>query len=335
MILSPRSFTDFFKSQPVLVTGATGLIGSNLIRRLLAEGATVRATRHRGTPLVHHDALEYSPADLTHGEDCRKVVAGMRYVFHCAAVTSGAAAVAADPMTHVTPNLLMNAQLLQAAHAAGVEKFLWLSSTTGYPVSDRPVREEEMFVGDPFEKYYCGGWTKRFTEILCRMYGEKLTRRMTTIVLRPTNVYGPGDKFDFERSHVAAALLRKVVERHDPIEVWGTGDDIRDLIYVDDFVEAALRAMRQLDGHMAINIGLGKGHSVKQILQTLLELEHCTDAAVVYNTARPTMIPFRLVDVTRAEELLGFRARIDLREGLGKTLAWYKAVHHSQVSLSR
>jgi GDP-L-fucose synthase len=329
-----RGSAGFYKGQPVLVTGATGLIGSNLIRRLLVEGASIRATHHQGTPSVHHDALEYVPCDLTRGDDCRKAVAGVRYVFHCAAVTSGAAAVAADPMTHVTPNLLMNAQLLQAAHAAGVEKFLWLSSTTGYPESDRPVREEEMFVGDPFEKYYCGGWTKRFTEILCRMYGEKLARRMTTIVLRPTNVYGPGDKFDWQRSHVAAALLRKVVERHDPIEVWGTGDDVRDLIYVADFVEATLLAMRRLDAHTTVNIGLGKGYSVKQILQTLLELEDYTDAAVVYNTARPTMIPFRLVDVTRAEELLGFRARTDLREGLGKTLAWYRAVHFRQASWS-
>jgi GDP-L-fucose synthase len=323
----------FYRGQSVLVTGATGLIGGNLVRRLLAEGASVRATRHRAAPSVHHDALEYVPCDLTNGEDCRDVVKDVRYVFHCAAVTSGAAAVAADPMTHVTPNLLMNAQLLQAAHAAGVEKFLWLSSTTGYPESDRPVREEEMFVGEPFEKYYCGGWTKRFTEILCRMYGEKLSRRMATIVLRPTNVYGPGDKFDSERSHVAAALLRKVVERHDPIEVWGTGDDVRDLIYVDDFVEAALLALRKLDAHTAVNVGLGKGYSVKQILQTLLELEGYTDAAVVYNTERPTMIPFRLVDVTRARDLLGFRARTELREGLEKTIAWYKAHHLHQPSL--
>lgn len=166
------------------------------------------------------------------------------------------------------------------------------------------------------------------------MYGEKLSRRMTTIVLRPTNVYGPGDKFDFERSHVAAALLRKVVERHDPIEVWGTGDDVRDLIYVEDFIEVTLLAMSKLDTHIALNIGLGKGYSVKQILQILLELEDYTDAAIVYNPDRPTMIPFRLVDVTRAAQLLGFRARTDLREGLCKTLSWYKNQHLHRASVS-
>jgi GDP-L-fucose synthase len=143
--------------------------------------------------------------------------------------------------------------------------------------------------------------------------------------LRPTNVYGVHDKFGFNNSHVTAALIRKVVERHDPIEVWGTGDDVRDLIYVEDFAEAALAAMEKLDRHTVLNIGLGKGYSVKQILQFILEIEGCPDARVVFNPDKPTMIPIRLVDVSRAEELLGFRAKTDVPEGLRKTIAWYKS----------
>jgi GDP-L-fucose synthase len=315
----------FFKDEKLLVTGAAGLIGGALVRRLRAEGAVVRGTVRKKRPAVREPDVAYVTSDLTRKKDCREAVRGVRYVFHCAASTSGALVSATAPMSHVTPNVVMNALLLEAAYEAGVEKFLWLSSTTGYPPSDRPVAEEEFFQGEPFAKYYFTGWSKRFGEILCRMYGEKLSPRMTTIVLRPSNVYGPGDKFDFRTSHVTAALIRRVVERHDPIEVWGTGDDVRDLIYVEDCVEAALRAVERLDHFTALNVGLGKGYTVKQVLRTILELEDYTDARIVFDPSKPTMIPVRLVDTSRAERLLGFRARIDLREGLRRTIDWYRS----------
>jgi GDP-L-fucose synthase len=314
-----------FQNQPVLVTGASGLIGGNLVSRLVRAGARVRATYHEHRPVEREPGVEYVKCDLTREKNVRTVVDGVRWVCHCAASTSGAFMTATQPMGHVTPNLIMNALVLQAAYDAGVEKVLWLSSTTGYPVSDRPVTEDEMFAGEPFEKYYFAGWMKRCTEILCRMYGEKLPKPMTTIVLRPTNVYGIHDKFGFSNSHVTAALIRKVVERQNPIEVWGTGDDVRDLLYVDDFTEACMLALEKLDRHTVLNIGLGQGHSVKQVLQMILEIESYTDACVVYNPAKPTMIPVRLVDTSKAEQVLGFRARTSLREGLEKTIRWYKS----------
>jgi GDP-L-fucose synthase len=325
----------FFRKQKVLVTGAAGLIGSNLVRRLVEEGAVVRGLLRKKQPPLRVPGVEYLTGDLARPRVCRALVDDVRYVFHCAANTSGAWATATTPMTHVTPNVVMNAYLLEAAHDAHVEKFLWLSSTTGYPASDQPVKEEEMFSGEPYEKYYFAGWMKRFTEVLCRMYGEKLNPGMTTLVLRPTNVYGPHDKFGFANSHVTAALIRKVVERHDPIEVWGTGDDVRDLIYVDDFVEAMLLAMNNLDRHTVMNIGSGTGTRVKEVLRTILELEDWTDAPVTFNPAKPTMIPMRLVDTSKAESLLGFRARTGIREGLRKTIDWYRSVRHRELAEQR
>jgi GDP-L-fucose synthase len=236
---------------------------------------------------------------------------------------------ATTPMVHVTPNVIMNSLLLESAYHAGVTKFLWLSSTTGYPVSgEAEVREDEMFNGDPFEKYYFVGWMKRFTEVLCKMYGEKLPRKMATLVLRPTNIYGVHDDFEFATSHVIPALIRKVVERWNPLEVWGTGDDVRDAIYVDDMVDAMLLAIRKLEAHAAINIGYGEAYSVKQILALLLEIDNFPEAKLVFNTSKPTMIPIRKVDLTRARELLGFRAKTSLRDGLAKTIAWYRQEKH-------
>jgi len=315
----------FFKGKKVLVTGATGLIGNVLIQRLLDQGADIRATIHRCEPRIKDDRIEYVKCDLTRGDDCRRVTAGVQCVFMCAASTAGAATMSSTPMVHVTPNILANSQMLEAAYEAEVEKFLWLSSTTGYPVSgDRPVKEEEMFEGEPFEKYYFVGWMKRFTEVLCRMYGEKLPRKMTTIVLRPTNVYGPGDDFEFATSHVIPALIRKVVERWDPIEVWGDGEDVRDAIYVDDMVAAMMRGMERIESYTAINIGLGKAYSVKQILEAILELDGYADAIVSFDASKPTMIPIRVIDTEKAEREIDFKAEVDLREGLQKTIEWYR-----------
>lgn len=309
----------------VVVTGATGLVGSNLVERLLRESASVRATVHRREPQNRDSRVEYLRADLTRPEDCRRAVAGMQHVYLCAASTSGAAAIASTPMIHVTPNVLINTLMLEAAYEASVEKFVWLGSTVAYPVSNAPMKEEQILEGQPFDKYFFAGWTKRFTEILCQMYGERLPgRRMATIVLRPTNIYGPNDDFEFATSHVLPALVRKVVERWDPIEVWGDGSEVRDLIYVDDMIDAIILAAEKLTSYATLNIGLGKGYSVRELLQLILEEDGYRGANIRFDPSKPTMIPFRLVDTSKAAATIGFRAKIDLREGVRRTIEWYR-----------
>jgi len=317
-----------FKDTRVLVAGGTGFVGVNTIIRLLSLGAKVRATLHRKDPVIKDERVEYLKCDLTGMEDCRKAVGGMDYVFMCAANTSGAAVIASTPLVHVTPNIVMNSQLLEAAYFAKVKKFIWLSSNAAYPPSgDRAVKEEELLNGDPYETYFGVAWMKRYTEILCRMYSQKLKDPMCTVVLRPSNIYGPYDDYEFETSHVMAALIRRVVERHDPFEVWGTGDDIRDWIYIDDFIDAMMLAAEKIDTYNPLNIGLGEGHSIKEALNIMLEVDGYTGARIQFNSSKPSMIPIRLIDTTRAEKLLGFRARTGLKEGIKKTIEWYKKTH--------
>jgi len=317
-----------FNGAKVLVAGGTGFVGVNLIQRLLLLGANVRATIHTKAPVIHDERVQYVECDLINMEDCMKVVSDIDYVFMCAANTSGAAVIAATPLVHVTPNIVMNSQMLEAAYFAKVKKFVWLSSNAAYPPSgDRPVKEEEMFNGDPYETYFGVAWMKRYTEILCRMYSEKLKKPMPTVVLRPSNIYGPYDDFEFETSHVMAALIRRAVERHDPFEVWGTGDDVRDWIYIDDFIDAMMLAVEKVDSYNPINIGLGKGYSIKQALQIMLEVDGYTDANIKFNSSKPSMIPIRLIDTAKAETILGFKARTELREGIRKTIEWYRKVH--------
>ena len=314
----------FFAGKRVLITGAAGLVGSHLLKALHAQGAKIRATfLNRRPPLL--EGVDYCMgADLTKREVCDEVVKDIDYIFLAAASTSGAAAINATPLIHVTPNILMNAQMLEAAYLAGVQKVMYVGSTTGYPVTGRPYQEDDMFHGDPWDKYYPAGWMKRYTEILCRMYTEKLPRSMPSLVVRATNIYGPGDKFDPERSHFLPALIRRVVERQDPLVVWGTGEDLRDIIYVDDMIDAMLMAMEKLDRWEPLNIGAGVSKSIKEILAVLLRVEDYEHVKLIFDTTKPSTVPRQVVDCTKAERVLGFKAKMPLEEGIRLTVAWYR-----------
>lgn len=313
-----------FENANVLVAGSTGLVGHHLSERLLGLGAKVRGTCWQSLPKIKDPRMSHMRVDLTNPLGCKDAVKDMDYVVLCAASTSGAATIQQTPMVHVTPNVVINSYMLEAAYDAGVKKFIWLSSTTGYPPSgERYVEEDEMFNGEPYEKYFFVGWMKRFTEVLCEMYGNKLPKNMPAIVLRPTNIYGPHDKFDPQKSHVLPALIRKALEKQNPFEVWGDGNDVRDFIYVDDMVDAIILALEKETNYDPMNIGYGKTYSVKEILDIILD-ETDFHPDVVFNSNKPSMIPIRRASVQKAKDKLGFEAKVGIREGIRKTIEWYK-----------
>jgi GDP-L-fucose synthase len=314
-----------FTGKNVLIAGGAGFLGTNLALALAGRGARLRLTTHHKPLQVEIAGAEIVQADLRQPEHCARVVDGMDYVFLCAAHTSGAAVIRTTPLVHVTPNVLINTLMLEAAHRARVAKFCFISSGAAYPpTADRPVGEDEMFDGDPHDVYFAAGWMKRYAEVLCRTYAEKIAQPMPTLVVRPSNVYGPYDKFDFAVSHVTAALIRRVIERHRPLEVWGTGADIRDLIYVDDFIHGLLAAFAVDRAYLALNLCAGKGYSVRQILEQILAVDGFDDADVRYDPSRPSTIPVRLMENAAARQLVGFEAKTTLADGLRRTIAWYR-----------
>ena len=314
-----------FTGKKVLIAGGAGFIGTNLALALAGRGARMRLTTHEKPLQTTIAGAEILALDLRRAEDCARAVDGMDFVFLAAAHTSGAAVIRSTPLVHITPNVLINTLMLEAAHRAGVQRFCFISSGAAYPpTGSRPVSEAEMFDGDPHDVYFAAGWMKRYAEVLCRTYAEKIPNPMPTVVVRPSNVYGPYDKYDFAVSHVTAALIRRVVERHSPLEVWGDGEDIRDLLYVDDFIEGVLAAFATQRPYLAVNICAGKGHSVKQILQAILAVDGYANADVRYDPSRPSTIPVRLMDNGLARKELGFAAKTSLEEGLRRTLEWYR-----------
>lgn len=312
-----------FKNANVLVTGGAGFVGVNLIMRLLDLGANVSATLHNKPPVVKDERVRYVKTDLRRPEDCATAVRGADYVFMCAANTSGAAVMAKTPLAHLTPNVLMNVSMLDAAYQEGVKKFLFISSNTVYPLTDYAVKEDDV-TNEFYEKYFIVAWMKRFTEIVCEMYATKIAKPMQVCVVRPANIYGEFDDFEWETSHVIPALIRKLVERHNPLEVWGDGNDLKEFIYVQDFIDGMLLAMEKIEGFDPINIATGHPCTVKDVLGALLKIDNYDDARIVFDTSKPTMIPKRLIDTSKAEAKLGFRPAVSLEEGLRRTVAWYR-----------
>ena len=308
-----------------LVAGGAGFLGTHLTRRLADAGAKVRATFHVKPPKTWLEGVEYVQTDLSTADACAKAVEGMDYAVMAAANTQGAAVMRERPLAHVTPNVPMNTYLIDEAHKAGVKRYLFLSSGAAYPdTGHRPAEEHEMLAGEPVDVYYAVAWMKRYAEILCRTYATKIRNPMSCVVVRPSNVYGPGDKFDFNVSHVTAALIRRVVERQNPFEVWGTGEDIRDLIYIDDFMDGLMKALQAPEPYLEINLCSGTGVSVKEILAAAIEADGFEDAKVMFDPSKPSTVPVRRLSNALAKQKLGFEATTDLHTGLKRTLDWYR-----------
>ena len=315
--------SNFYNSKNILVAGGAGFVGTNLIDKLVSIGANVKATLHTNNPIKKHNEVEYIYCDLTNSAETKKICQNIDYVFMCAANTSGAKVILNTPLVHLTPNILMNMNMLESAYENRVKKFLFLSSNTVYPLTDYAVKESD--VNNVFyDSYHIVAWMKRFTEIVCDMYSTKISDPMDTIIVRPGNLYGPYDKFDREKSKVIPALIRRAVEKQNPFEVWGDGMDLKDFLYIDDFIEGLLLSMESLKSSDPINIAYGSAITIKDVLKEILAATNHDDVSVKYDTSKPTMIPKRLIDISLAKKRLGWQPKINIRVGIQKTVDWYK-----------
>ncbi len=313
-----------FENKKVFVAGGrTGFVGTNMTKALLAKGAIVYVhslNPHKpsnfalGTPNLFE-----STGDLSVSAN---IPPGMDYVFHCAAHTSGAYEMATNPVAQITTNVFMNSLLLDAAAKSKVKKFLFISSSAIYPELDTPISEDKGFEGDPPGNYFGPGWMKRYTEKLAEFYFKWYGVEVT--IIRPSNIYGPYSGFDLEMAHVLPALIRKFVEKQDPIEVWGTPDVVRDFIYVDDFVRGALLAFEKLPGFDVCNIATSELYTIGEAVDTIKELTEYT-GTITYNSSKPMTIRQRKIDVSKAAKVLGFQTNISFRDGLKRTIEWYKS----------
>ncbi|MEW6008104.1 MAG: NAD-dependent epimerase/dehydratase family protein [Candidatus Omnitrophota bacterium] len=319
----------FYKGKVVLVAGGTGFVGSHIVQELLKADAKVRIPVHKRPLIIKDKRIETIKADLTIQEDCLKVLKGVDYIFHAAGSVGAAAISGFDSMVSIATNLILTAQMLQAAWQSNVERFLLFSSSTAYPPTDHPVKEEEMWSGSPHPTYSGYGWMRRYFEKL----GEFVSSisNMKIAIVRPTTIYGSWDNFDLTTCHVIPALIRKAVEKHNPYEVWGSGEEVRDLLHVSDLARGCLLILEKYATCDPLNLGYGKPVKIKEVVQIILKAADHERAKVIFNVSKPSIIPFRAVDISMAKRILGFEPKVYLKEGLKDTVAWYTQTRNSLI----
>jgi GDP-L-fucose synthase len=296
----------------VLVTGGGGFLGSHLVERLQAAGHDVFAARRR----------DY---DLTRPDDAGRLFADARpeLVFHLAAEVGGIGANRANPGRYWYANLMMGANVLEQSRLHGVDKVVAVGTVCVYPKhAPVPFREEDLWNGYPEETNAPYGTAKRAVLVGAQAYRDQYG--LNAIYLMPAGLYGPRDNFDLETSHVAPALIRKMLESPDEVVLWGDGSPTRELLYVDDCVEALLLAAERYDGAEPVNLGTGEEISIRDLAALVAELTGF-EGEIVWDTSKPNGYPRRKLDTSRARELFGWEARTPLREGLERTIAWYRS----------
>ena len=307
----------------VLICGATGFIGRNLTEQLSKrddlEVHAVRFTR----PAYPCANVTWHQADLRNPSDVERVLTDIDWVIQAAATTSGSKDIVTRPFIHVTDNAVMNSYLFRAAFEKKIKHVVFFSCTVMYPTSNQALKESDFDANQPvFPRYFGVGHTKLYIEKMCEFYAGIGSTKFTAI--RHSNIYGPHDKFDLERSHVFGATVTKVMTAKDKISVWGTGEEERDLLYVDDlvrFVESAIA--HQPQNYRLYNCGYGKAVTIKYLVNQIVAQsgKHLT---IEHDLSQPTIKTSLFLDCTLAKTELGWEPSTRLEEGIEKTLAWWQ-----------
>lgn len=321
---------NYYSGKRILVAGGSGFVGTHLTSHLSNLGAQVRSTFYSKEPRQRIGSVEYVSANLMNSEDCKRVTRDVDYVFMAAANSSGAAVMERTPLVHLTPNLIMNAQMLEASYENNISRFCFISSNTVYPLTNFAVKESDANF-EYFDKYFIVGWMKRFSEIMCEMYSNNIKAPMETVTVRPGNLYGPFDKFNNAESKVIAALIRRAIEGEDPFTVWGDGLDVKDFLYITDFIEGLLLAFEYAKDFDPINVASGQPVTIRDAIMVILEAAGHSLVSVSYDETKPTMIPKRMIDIRKIRELTDWRPKTDLASGVSETVKWYREYYANRT----
>ena len=304
----------FWQGRATVVTGGAGFLGQPTVRMLEEAGAQVRVVRSS-----HHDLRDPLAT--------RDAVEGAKVVIHLAARVGGIGFNRRNPGPLAYDNLMMGANVFEACRQAGVEKLVAACSVCAYPkFTPVPFREEDLWNGYPEESNAPYGIAKKMLLVLSDAYRRQYGFDSCAPVL--ANLYGPGDNFDLEDSHVIAAMVRKYVEAAErgerEVVLWGTGNPSREFLYVDDAARALILAAERYESSDPVNIGTGRETRIRDLAEAIARLTGY-EGETVWDSSRPDGQPARYLDVTRARERMGYESAMELEEGLRRTIESYRA----------
>ncbi len=311
-----EKFSESFPYQRVVVTGGSGFLGRFIVERLRA--------------LTDVEVFVPRSADynLVEGADIKRLLAETRpdLIIHLAAVVGGIGANQKNPGKFFYENLMMGVQLIEQARLHDVRKFVATGTVCAYPkFTPTPFSEDDLWNGYPEETNAPYGLAKKMMLVQSQSYRQQYG--YNSVFLLPANLYGPGDNFDLQSSHVIPALIRKCVEAREQgapfVEAWGTGNASREFLYVSDCADGILRAAAQYNESEPVNIGTGSEIKISELLQLIARLTRF-EGEIRWQNDKPDGQPRRRLDVSRALEKFQFTATVALEEGLRRTIEWYE-----------
>jgi len=307
---------NWLVNKRITVTGGAGFLGTQVVRKLRELGCqNIFVTRSKDYNLVDSRAVKRLYQDSK-----------PHIVIHLAAVVGGIGANRGNPGRFFYDNLMMGIQMMEQGRLSAIEKFVAVGTVCAYPkFTPAPFKEEDLWNGYPEETNAPYGLAKKMLLVQALAYRQQYG--FNAIYLLPVNLYGPGDNFDLESSHVIPALIRKCVdaieEKKDEIVVWGTGKATREFLYVEDAAEGITLATEKYDKSAPVNLGAGFEISIKDLVDLIARLTGFK-GRIIWDTTKPDGQPRRRLDTSRAEREFGFKAKTRFEEGLIKTIQWYK-----------
>jgi len=305
------------KGKKVLVTGGTGLIGQQLIKLLKQEGANIRIVSLDNNALVPSD-VEFMQLDLMNFENCKKACENVDIVFNLIGIKTSPKIIKEKPANIFVSYLRFNTNIIEAARQSNVQWFLYVSTIGVYSPTDI-MSEDELWNGFPSKHDWYGGWAKRMGEMQLETYKIQYGLNNYSII-RPANVYGPYDDFS-ETSMVIPSLIKRIYNKENPYIVWGDGTSIRDFIYSEDVAKAMIFAVSN-EINEPLNVGSGQGISIKDLVNTAIEISDYKPE-IIWDTSKPSGDKQRILNTKKLNDY-GFLPSISLKEGLTRTLEWYK-----------
>lgn len=301
------------------------MVGTGILRYLIDNrpSARIRAAYHSTEPFIHHKNIEYVYCDLTSLDECRKIVRDCDCSIMAAGYTGGAGLTTSFLWAYIEQNLIMNTRMLEAFQLENVRRVIYVSSATLYQDFHRAIREDDLDLNiDPQNAHIGFGWVVRFTERLCKLLHEQ--HGIEILIARAANIFGPFTRFDPKTSNFIPAIIRKAVSGMDPFEVWGNPEVTRDVIYVDDFARAIVMMLEKEDIVCDVfNIGSGIRTTVGDVVKWALKHAKYTPKEIRYLQDKPTTAPFRLLDCSKIQGIVGWKPECSIEKGVEETVKWW------------